>query len=67
MQTVADNISALRSKVSIGAATPVDDAGISAGQDSLFVPTDLNGLTYSRTATQIIKIVTLGSNTGKGR
>jgi hypothetical protein len=66
VSTIVQNIAALRSAASgLPASTP-NDFGIIVNGTARLVPTDSNGIVYSRTPAQVISIVTLGSTNGTG-
>mmetsp|Transcript_9807 Transcript_9807/g.29497 ORF Transcript_9807/g.29497 Transcript_9807/m.29497 type:complete len:376 (+) Transcript_9807:140-1267(+) len=67
VQTIVDAIAALRTNLSGLSAENPNDFGV-IGEDGAYnvVPTDENGIVYSRTPQQVVSIVTFGSTTGRG-
>lgn len=66
VSTIVDNIAALRSSASGLPEDMPNDFGVIVNGTSRLVPTDANGIVYSRTPAQVISIVTLGGANGTG-
>jgi hypothetical protein len=61
VQGIANKISAARDSLD---GSSNDDQGITDGSDANIVPTDANGITFSRSTNQVLNVVYLSSGSG---